>query len=850
MSISDGGMRAMPDGTGAAKRRGLARRRKAVGLTQEQLAEQLGVERTTVVRWERGQTQPVPWLRPKLAKVLGIPADRLEELLAGDDAPASPAIPALAAARQLPPAVSGFTGRVAELAALDDLLLGPQNAMAAVISAVSGTAGVGKTALAVHWAHRAAGRFPHGQLYVNLRGYDPDQPMLATDGLAGFLHALGVPGQDIPPDEAGRSARYRSLLAGQRTLILLDNAATVEQVRPLLPGHPECRVVVTSRDALAGLVTRDGARRLDLDLLPLADAVALLRELIGARVDEETEAAVTLALQCSRLPLALRVAAEMAVTRPDVPLTELVAELSDQQHRLDLLSVGGDPRTMVRGVLSWSYDHLDDDTARAFRLAGLHPGRDFDPYAAAALTGSNLDTIRDQLGALTRTHLIEATAAGRYGMHDLLRAYAREQAAEAETDDSCQQALTRLFDYYLSAAAAAMDSWYPAEAHRRPRIPHSAAAVPPMRGEAAARAWLDGERANLVAVTAHCADHGWPAHATTLAGTLYRYLMTGSHLPEAHTIFRHALQAARRSGDIAAQAEALNGIGGIGFMNGHFRDAADNYRAALERYRQCDDFTGQARLLYNLGITAQELRDFESAADYHRQAITAFEDVGDSLGVARALADLAATETQLGSYDQAAEHLQLALPVLRDARDQFGEADTLTSIGDLSLRRGQLMQAARFYRQALAIYRRIDHPTGVASELSNLGHLSTRQGDYPRAVNYLRRALALHRQTGDQHGEAVALFSLAEALRGAGQPAAARAELETALQLAAETGNTYQQASAHRDLADGYHAAGQDDEARHHWHEAVTLYTQLGAPESEQVRARLAALDDGQAVDA
>jgi tetratricopeptide (TPR) repeat protein/transcriptional regulator with XRE-family HTH domain len=855
MAISDGGMLAVSERSaknGAARRRRLAERRKAVGLTQEQLAEQLGVERTTVVRWERGQTQPLPWLRPKLAQALGVSADRVEELLAAGSAPASPEGRAAAAPRQLPAAVADFTGRAAELQALTRMLdqAGPGAPGTVVISAIGGTAGVGKTALALHWAHHVAAWFPDGQLHVNLRGYDPDQPMPATDALAGFLRSLGVAGQDIPPDETERAARYRSLLAGRQMLIVLDNAATVEQVRPLLPGHPECRVVVTSRDSLAGLVARDGARRLDLDLLPLADAVALLRQLIGARADTEPAAVTELAEQCARLPLALRVVAELAVARPAAPLAELVAELSDQQRRLQVLDADGDPRTAIRAVFFWSYDHLDHDTARAFQLAGLHPGAGFDAHALAALAGTSLDQAALLLATLTRGHLIQPAAQGRYAMHDLLRAYAREQAAARDADGQAQQALTRLFDYYRSAAAAAMDLLYPAEAHVRPRVPPATAVMPAMPGDAGARTWLDRERPNLVAVIVHCAGHGRPQHAADLAGTVFRYLMDGSHLPEAHTIYSHALHAARRSGDPAAEARALNGLGGIGMMNGHLRGAAGHYRAALERYRQCGDRAGQARVLGNLGITELQLHHPRSAAGYFRQAIAAFEDAGDSLSAARALSDLADADTELGYYDQAAEHLRRALPVLREAKHPVGEADALARIGDLNLRRGQLTQAAHLYGQALAIFRRIDYPVGVATGLLGLGEVSVRQSDYPRSIGYLRRALALYRQAGYQHGETVTLRTLAEALHGAGQPAAARAELAAALRVATETGNSYQQASAHRDLAESHHSAGQDEQARHQWQQALTLYTQLGAPEADQARARLAALDSGKSVDA
>ena len=353
--------------------------------------------------------------------------------------------------RQLPSDVPAFTGRAAELADIGRRLTGAadgEEGTTATIFTVSGTAGVGKTALAVHWAHQAARQFPDGQLFVNLRGYDPGQPMTAADALAGFLHALGVPGQDMPLEESDRAAHYRSLLAGRRMLVVLDNAGDVEQVRPLLPGSPRCAVFVTSRDSLAGLVARDGAQRIDLDLLPQKDAVGLLRTLIGARVDADPEAAAALASRCSRLPLALRVAAELAAARPATSLTDLAGELADQGQRLDVLEADSDPRTAVRAVFSWSYQHLDPAAARMFRLAALHPGPDLDSCAAAALTLSGASQARKLLDQLTRVHLIQPAGPGRYGLHDLLRAYAAEQAA-ADGEEERRAALTRLFDHYL-----------------------------------------------------------------------------------------------------------------------------------------------------------------------------------------------------------------------------------------------------------------------------------------------------------------------------------------------------------------------------------------------------------------
>jgi tetratricopeptide (TPR) repeat protein/transcriptional regulator with XRE-family HTH domain len=814
--------------------------RTAAGLTQEDLAERTGLGVRTISDIERGLIR-----RPHRSSVHLISAALgLSNQSGGSrraDGPVTPATAAgqLAAAivpRQLPAAVSHFTGRAGELDALSGTLDDASAARTVVISALAGTAGVGKTAVAVHWAHQVTARFPDGQLYVNLHGYDPGQQVAPADALAGFLRALGVPWQEIPDEMEDRAALYRSRLAGRQVLVVLDNARDGDQVRPLLPGDPGCVAVVTSRDALAGLVAADGAWRLDLDVLPLADAVGLLRSLIGPRADQDPGAVAELAGLCARLPLALRIAAELAAARPAVPLAELVAEL--EAGRLDLLDAGED-RADVRTVFSGSCRQLPDDVAGAFALIGLHPGADLDVHAAAALTGTSAGQARRALSRLQRASLLQVAGPGRYGMHDLLRAYAREQAAARDTGGQRDQALIRLFDYYLAAAGAAMDVLYQVEAQRRPGVARTAAVVPVMPGEADARGWLDAERANLAAVVVYCAGHGWPRHATGLAGTLFRYLMTGSHLTEAHTIYSHALHAACQSGDLAAQAEALNGLGSIAGCKGQFRDAAGHYRAALERYRGCGNRAGEARVLHNLGSTEHELHNHRSAVGYYGQATAAYQDAGDSLGAARTLPSLAAAETELGCYDQAAEHLRRALPILRDANDQGGQAQALEGIGRLNLRRGQLTQAAASFEQALASYRRMGYPDGVATQLSRLGEVSVRRGQYQRAIGYLRQALALFRQIGDQYGEILTLRTLAEALRGVGQPAAADAELETALRLAVEAGNAYQQASAHRDLAESHHRADQEEQARHHWQQALTLYIQLGAPEAAQVRSRL-----------
>jgi tetratricopeptide (TPR) repeat protein/transcriptional regulator with XRE-family HTH domain len=744
--------------------------------------------------------------------------------------------------RELPAPVAHFAGRAAELAELTALLdqSAGQAPGALVISAIGGTGGVGKTALAVHWAHQVAGRFPDGQLYVNLRGYDPDQPMTAADALARFLRALGMPGEGIPPDEDERAAQYRSRLAGKHMLIVLDNAKSAGQVRPLLPGTPSCAVVVTSRDALAGLVARDGAARLDLDLLPLQDAVGLLRTLIGARADASPEVAVLLAEQCGRLPLALRVAAELAGARGDMPLARIVDELADHQQRLSLLDADGDPRTAIRAVFSWSYRHLDTFAARVFRLAGLHPGPDFGPHAVAALTSTTLEDSRSVLDLLARAHLIQQAGSGRYGMHDLLRAYARDIASAHDHQDGQHAALTRLLDYYLQSAAAAMDILYSAERHRRPRIPPTATPAPPVTEPAAARAWLDAERANLVAVTAHAAGHGWPAHATWLAGTLFRYLAAGCYSQEAITIYTHARAAACRTGDHAAEATALDHAAGVYWQQSRYQQADDYLQQALALFRQIGDSSREAGTLDNLAVIRFAQGSYQEASTLNAQALDVFRHAGDLAGEMRCLVNLGNFEERQGRYQQAARHNQQSLAIAREIDDPYSECVVLTSLGTVRMRQGDLRQAADYLDQALALSREAGNRYQEAEALTRIGDVRLRQGSPREACDRLQEALALYQEIGDRSGQADALNSLGEALLGAGQPSRASTQHSAAYDIACDIGDKYQQAHAHDGLARAHHALARPDEARDHWEHALALYTYLGTPGADQVRARLA----------
>jgi DNA-binding SARP family transcriptional activator/Tfp pilus assembly protein PilF len=746
--------------------------------------------------------------------------------------------------RELPGTAAHFTGREDELAVLAGLLDrgGEGTPGTVVISAIGGTAGVGKTALAVHWAHQVADRFPDGQLYVNLRGYDPGQLVPAADALARFLRTLGVPGQDIPADEDERAARYRSRLAGKHMLIVLDNARSAGQVRPLLPGTPSCAVVVTSRDALAGLVARDGAARLDLDLLAPQDAVGLLRALIGARVDADPGAAALLAQQCSRLPLALRVAAELVVARGGVPLARLADELADQQQRLNLLDAGGDPDTAIRAVFSWSCRHLDTVSAQAFRLAGLHPGPDFGPHAVAALTGATLQDSRGVLDLLARAHLIQQPRSGRYGMHDLLRAYARELAAAHDDQDGQHAALTRLFDYYLHSAAAAMDTLHPAERHRRPRIPPASTPAPPVTGPAAARAWLDAERANLVAITAHAAGHGWPEHATWLAATMFRYLDAGSYTQEAIIIYTHARAAARQTGDHAAEANTLMNVAGVYWQQSRYQQAADHLQQALALSRQIGDRGCEAATLTSLGVLCIAQGRYQEAHTTIAQALDIYRQAGDLSGEMNCLINLGNAEERLGRYQQAARHHYQSLSFARKADDRYVECTALINLGTVRMRQGDLRQADGYLGQALALCRETSnrYQQAQAEALTRTGDVRLRRGRPQEACDRLQEALALYQEIGDRSGQADALNSLGEAHLAAGQPGRARTHHAAACEIATDIGDTYQQARAHDGLARAHHALASPGQARDHWAKALALYTRLGTPEADQVRTQLA----------
>ena len=421
--------------------------------------------------------------------------------------------------------MANFVGRERELAQLDESLAGPSPRSVVV---VTGTAGIGKTMLALHWAHGVAHRFPDGQLYADLRGYAPDEPVPPAQVLARFLRSLGVDTRDMPADADELAAHYRTALADRRMLVLLDNARDAEQVRPLLPGAGSCHVVVTSRDDLSGLTMASGALRVEVGTLPVAVSAKLLGRLLSNRCVHDPAARTAVASRCGGLPLALRLAAEVATARPGQPLGHLVSQIDGGTGALSTLECDS---VSLRSAFSWSYRSLPADAAVAFTLLGLHPGPAVDAYGLAALAGTPLAHAAAQLRVLARAHLVGSGGGPRFTLHELVRAYAAELAAETLPGPDRDQARSRLLDYYRRAAAVAVNALDPS-GHRRLAVPAATTPVPAFDDPAAARAWLHRERATVIALWSMAADLGLAEHATDLAQVLWQYVDAQRDDPE------------------------------------------------------------------------------------------------------------------------------------------------------------------------------------------------------------------------------------------------------------------------------------------------------------------------------
>lgn len=746
--------------------------------------------------------------------------------------------------QELPPDVYGFIRRSKEIDQLSRLLEESGEHSVAGIAVISGTAGVGKTALAVHWGHQVCNdQFPDGDLYIDLRGYDPDRPMQPAEALGALLRSLGVEDESIPSEPDEMAKRYRGMLGKRRMLIVLDNANGAEQVRLLLPATPSCFVVITSRDSLVGVVARHGGRRVDLDLFSLDDAVALLSQLIGERVDSEPKAAEALARYCARLPLALRIAAELAVARPIASLEELANELAEEHRRLNLLNAGNDVRTAVRAVFSWSYRHLSEEQSRSFRLIGLSPTPDLDLHGLAALMDINVKSVSHSIDELKRAHLVSEKNRVRFGMHDLLRLYAREMAEGGESEAARYESLTKLFDYYLHTAAVAMDLLYPHESHRRPRIPQPRSCARALLEPSVARAWLDTELPSLTAIIIRTVD-GWHYHTKQFGLILYRYLDAGSHYHEALTIHGCAHSVALLEEDAATEARALSNLGNTYERLGRFVDAVDHLQRAIAIQTNLGDRDGESRVLGNLGIVLSRSGRYTEAIALYEQALVIHREVGERAAEGLALSNIGIAHMRIGNYTEALQYYEQALVIHRERRNRFGEANVLNNLGMIYDRLNKYAAAVECYHQALCIDRELGSRDGEANTLNNLACAHRGLGEYADALSYHEKAHIIQKELRDIVGEAETLNDLGETIRAQGDVEGARRYYESALGLTRTTGDKYEEARSLNGLAHIMRETGCLADAGKHWQDALAIYQNLRVPEAQAVHQILDEITD------
>jgi DNA-binding SARP family transcriptional activator/tetratricopeptide (TPR) repeat protein len=687
--------------------------------------------------------------RRHLAEELGIdPGEEMRQvhaaILGGFRSPATGAVLLPTVPRQLPPEVSAFTGRVREVAHLDALLLGPGGPT--TIAVISGTAGVGKSSLALHWARRTADRFPDGQLWVNMRGYDHRPTMTPGQALTLFLRALGVPGEAIPPDVESQSGLYRSLMDGRRALVVVDNASTAEQVRPLLPGGPGNAVIVTSRNQLTGLVAVDGAHAVPLDLFTGAEGRELLARRLGAdRVGAAPVAVREIVERCAGLPLALAIAAARAAQRPSLPLAAFAGQLRAARDSLDEFA-SPDTATDVRAVLCCSYRTLGEAAARLFRLLGLHPGPDIAADALASLAGVTPATLRPALDELAAAHLVTEHVAGRWTQHDLLRAYATELVHAQDGAAERDAALRRVLDHYVHTGHSAALLIEPLR-EPLPLPPlDPAVTVRPPAGREAALAWFGAEYTGLLAAIERAGRGTFDTHTWQLVWTLADFQQWRGLWPERAASLQAALEATRRLDNRTEQARAHRGLG-YAYTRLHRNDDAQlHLRQALALYTDLGDPVGQGRAHHGLSYVLERRGDPRAALWHAQRALALFPPHGNRAQRARALGTVGWCHGQLGDHGQSLRFNEEALALLAGTGDRVAEAATWDSIGYAHHHLGDHRRAIEGYETALRLRRELGHRYGEANTLTHLGDTYEALGGMDEARRAWRGALAVLEQ--------------------------------------------------------------------------------------------------------
>ncbi|OKI81717.1 AfsR/SARP family transcriptional regulator [Micromonospora sp. CB01531] len=700
-------------------------------------------------------------LRHRLAEELGTdPSPEVREahraiLRAEPDGPAVTSRPARPVPAQLPADMPGFVARGRELTRLAQALDAVGEQLTAVaVTVLSGTAGVGKTALAVHWAHRVRDRFPDGQLQVNLRGFDGSgAPMDSAEALRVFLGALGVPPEGVPSEPAAAIALYRTLLADRRVLILLDNARDAAQIRPLLPGAAGCLVVVTSRDDLAGLVAAEGARPVPVGLFSADEARQLLARRLGAqRVAAEPDAAEEIIDRCAGLPLALAVVAARAATKPTFPLARFAEQLRAGQ--LDALHAG-DPITDVRNVFSWSYRGLSPAAARLFRLLGLYPGPDVSVAAAASLAGLAAGPAQRLLAELTQAHLLTEHSPGRFQLHDLLRTYAGELTARHDPDAERADAVHRVLDHYLHTCDVAAVL---VEPHRDPVVqtpPRPGVTPEPLADDRQALDWFAVEHQVLLAAVRLAVDAGSDRHAWQLARVLAGLMDNQGRWPDLIAVEQVAIEATRRLDERTEQAWAQRFLGRAYASLRRYPEAEAAYRSALDLYTRLGDPAGRAAVHFALACLAESQQRWDTMHEHSTQTLRLYTEAGYQPGIGRALNLLGWVHALQRNFDDSLPYCHRALALQETLGDRVGQAATWDSIGYVHHHRGEHAGAVDCYERALALYRRCGDRYNEADVLTHLGDTHHAAGRPDAAQAAWRLAEQIFGELGNAHAEAV-----------------------------------------------------------------------------------------------
>jgi tetratricopeptide (TPR) repeat protein len=733
------------------------------------------------------------------------------------------------ALRQLPAAVGHFTGRQAELDALTALATGADaHAGTVLISAIDGMAGIGKTALALQWAQTHADGFPDGQLYVDLRGYTQGQrPRTPEEALNWLLRALGMPAEQVPADGEQAAALYRQRLAGTRTLIVLDNAATETQIRPLLPGAGSCLVLITSRRRLKGL---DDARILSLDLLSVPESVELLRAVAGPdRVGADDRLPTRVARLCGYLPLALRIAAALLRHRPAWTLDHLVGLLADRHQRVQALSDG---ERDLAAVFDLSYRSLPAPHRVLFRRLGLVPGPDLDSYAAAALLEVDPVAATGLLEDLVDHNLLLCHAPGRYRLHDLIRVHARSLAS-ADPAPGREAAVDRLLHYYANTAHSA--SSFVARCARPGPVGPAPAHAPVFPGPEAARAWLRTERENVEHAAVYARGGDLHEHTLALIAGLAEILRTDGPYTHALALHQAATDTAERHGRRAAHADALIDLGIMRRLLGDPAGAQDALSRAVEIHRVIGERRGGAEALLELGRAGGPAGDLSRVGDAFSQALEIYRAIGERHGEADALADLGIMRRATGDPAGAQVALGQALEIYAATGDRHGEADALTELGRARALLGDLTGAQHALIRALEFYRATGHHHGEAYALTNLGVVRRLLGDPAGACDSLTRALEFYRGIGYRLGEAEALANLGAVRRLLGDPAGAQVALAQALEIYRTIGHRHDEAWALNHYAASVAAAGDLPRALALYEQALTLSQELDKLDDQAV---------------